>query len=77
MVKVLRLAGVVLAVWGLGLLWPEVNQVFLSWLTVVVTSLLGAMVLASVLVRRLDNSHDENGADSDQPTRPMPVSAAQ
>ena len=43
--KGLTILGVALGIWSLGLVWPEVNLVFLAWPALVTGSILGLGVL--------------------------------
>jgi NhaP-type Na+/H+ or K+/H+ antiporter len=69
--RVLKLAATGVLIWGLSLLWPEASQLFLQPMMMGITLGLLALVLASVLVRRLDRRRD--GAGQDHPSHPRPV----
>jgi hypothetical protein len=73
--KVIRILGLGFVVWGLGLLWPEVNQVLTPWAMMGATLGLGGLLLAYILVQRLDHHRHDNGAGQDHPSRPMPMAA--
>lgn len=71
--KVLRLAGLGIVIWGLSLLWPEVNQVLTPSLAIGMTLGLGLAALAYVFLQRLDHRHKGDGAGQDHLSHPIPV----
>jgi hypothetical protein len=71
--KALRLVGLGVVIWGLSLLWPEVNQVLTPWVTIGITLGLGAVALAYLLIPRLGREHNDGGAGQDHRSRPIPV----
>lgn len=71
--KVLKLAGLGIVIWGLSLLWPEVNQVLTPSVAIGMTLGLGLAALAYVLLQRLDPRHTDDEAGQDHPSRPIPV----
>jgi hypothetical protein len=66
--KMLRLVGLGIAIWGLSLLWPEVNQILTPRVVIGMTLGLGALVLAYTWAQRIDNN-----AGQDHPSHPTPV----
>ena len=65
--KGLKLVGLGIAIWGLSLLWPEVNLVLtLPVMIGVVLGLGVASLLAYVLGQRLDQRHDCNSDGAGQ-----------
>lgn len=70
--KGLKLVGLGIAIWGLSLLWPEINLVLTPLMIGLVLGL-GAITLAYVLVQRLDHGHNGDSAGQDHPSHPIPV----
>jgi hypothetical protein len=73
--RVLRFVGLGIIVWGLGLLWPQVNQLFTPPIASGIVLGLGAVAFAYVAIRRLDYGQSDNGTSQDHPSRPVPVTA--
>jgi len=75
-VKGLKFVGMGIVIWGLSLLWPEVNLVLtLPVMIGVVLGLGSAAVLAYVLGQRLDQRHDHDKAGQDHLSPDTSVSA--
>ena len=78
--KGLKLIGLGLAIWGLGLLWPdEVNQVLTPLVMIRLILGLGVIVLvAYVFDQRLGHyrDHKRGGAGQDHSSRPIPPTPA-
>ena len=78
--KGLKLIGLGLAIWGLGLLWPdEVNQVLTPLVMIRLTLGLGVIVLvAYVFDQHLGQylHHKRDGAGQDHSSRPIPPTPA-
>jgi hypothetical protein len=75
-VKGLKLVGMSAVIWGLSLLWPEVNLVLkLPIMIGVVLGLGAAALLARVLVQHLDQRHDGEEAGQDRLSPDTSVSA--
>jgi hypothetical protein len=77
--KGLKLVGLGVAIWGLGLLWPEVNRVLTP--SVMIRSVLGLGVVALVayvLDQHLDQRHDQkhDGVGQNHPPQPIPPTPA-
>jgi hypothetical protein len=72
--KLLRFAGLGIVIWGLSLLWPQVNQVLTPTVMMGMILGLGATTLAYVLIQRV-NHHDHHNSIpvQDQPSRPVPM----
>jgi F0F1-type ATP synthase assembly protein I len=69
--RVLKWVILGIAIWGLGLLWPEVNQIR-GWPVIVGLVLgLGATILVHILDKATTTGH--KGDDTRQPSRPVPV----
>jgi hypothetical protein len=71
--RALKLVGLGIALWGLSLLWPEVNWALTPPVMMGLVLGLGAAALAYVVSQRLDGRHNGDGAGQDHPTRPIPV----
>jgi hypothetical protein len=71
--KALKLVGLGILIWGLGLLWPEVNQVLTPWVTIGITLGLGALALAYISIQRPGHQHKGGDAGQDHRSRPIPV----
>lgn len=71
--RILRLVGLGVAIWGLSLLWPEVNQILTPQVAIGMTLGLGALVLAYIWAQRIDYRHNDNDAGQDHSTHPMPA----
>jgi hypothetical protein len=67
--KGLKLVGLGVAIWGLSLLWPDVNVVLTPSVMIGVVLGLGvAALLAHVLGQRLDQCHDREETGQDHPS---------
>lgn len=73
--KVIRIAGLGIAIWGLSLVWPQVNQALTPPVMIGVTLGLGVAAMGYALVRHIDYDHKGNGAGQDHSTRPIPITA--
>ncbi len=72
--KALKLAGLGIAIWGLSLVWTEVNLVLTP--SVMVGLVLGLSAVAAVYKlsqRRCPQDIDHNTTHHTHPTRPIPV----
>jgi hypothetical protein len=75
-VKGLKVVGMSVVIWGLSLLWPEVNLVLTLPIMIGVVLGLGAgALLARVLVQRLDQRHDGEEAGQDRLSPDTSISA--
>jgi len=69
LIKGLKIIGLGVVIWGLSLLWPEVNPVLTPPVMIGVVLGLGvAALLAYVLVQCLDQRPDRDGAGQDCPS---------
>lgn len=69
LMKGLKIVGLGVVIWGLSLLWPEVNLVLTPPVMIgAVLGLGGAALLARVLVQHFDQRHDRDGAGQDHPS---------
>lgn len=75
-VKLLKLAGLGVVIWGLSLIWPQANQLLTSWVMIGLALGLGAVAVAYVLLRWLDHRHEGDGTSQDHPTHPRPITVA-
>jgi hypothetical protein len=73
--KLMKLLGLGLLIWGLTLLWPEVNQFLSAWLVTGMTLGLGAVLLTYLLVQRVEHHHHNDDTGQNHPTHPMPAVA--
>jgi hypothetical protein len=74
--RLLRFAGVGIAIWGLSWLWPELNQVLAPSVMTGMILGLAATTLAYLLIQRLDYHGHENGTvEQDHPSHPTPITA--
>jgi len=74
--KGLKLVGMGVVIWGLSLLWPEVNLALTPPIMIGMVLGLGvAALLARVLVQHLDQRHDGEEAGQDHPSPDTSVSA--
>jgi hypothetical protein len=74
--KLLKLAGLGIAIWGLSLVWPEVNLALTPAVMVGLVLGLGVAALFYDLSRHPGHSHHGNSAGQDHPSRPIPVTLA-
>lgn len=76
--KGLKLVGLGVAIWGLSLLWPEVNLVLTPPVMIGVGLGLGVVVVvAYALDQHLDQCHDQkHKAGQDHPSQPTPPTPA-
>jgi hypothetical protein len=71
MTKILRIAGLGLIIWSLGLLWPELDLVLVLAIGVAAAALVGAIELLLLWREHRHQSHTNGG--SRHPSRPVPV----
>jgi hypothetical protein len=78
--KGLKLIGLGIVIWGLGLLWPdEVNQVLTPLVMIRLIPGLGVTVLVAYVFdqhRGQYRHHRRDGADQDHSPRPIPPTPA-
>lgn len=73
--KVIRIVGLGIAIWGVSLVWPQVNQALTPPVMIGLTLGLGAVALGYTWLRHIDYGHEGNGAGRDHPSRPIPITA--
>ena len=73
--RALKLAVVSLLIWGLTLLWPEINQVLRVPAMIGLSLALGAISLAYALVQRVHRPHQDPRSGQDHPSHPVPAIA--
>ncbi len=71
--RVLKLVSLGIAVWGLSLAWPEVNQVLTPSVMIGLALGLGAAALVYGLSQRSGHSHRGDSAGQDHPSHPIPA----
>jgi hypothetical protein len=71
--KVLKLAGLGIVIWGLSLIWPEVNQFLTAPVMIGMLFGLGGVTVAYVLVRRFNHDFSDKSANQDHGTQPVPL----
>jgi hypothetical protein len=80
LMKGLKVIGLGVVIWGLGLLWPdEVNQVLAPLVMIRLVLGLGVIVsVAYVFGQHLDQrrDHKRDGACQDHPSQPIPPTPA-
>jgi hypothetical protein len=79
--KLLKIVGLGIAIWGSSLLWPEVNLVLTPAVMVgLIIGFIAMIPVVGVLRRRLDQHHQQTKGDgqnhSSHPTHPIPVICA-
>jgi hypothetical protein len=73
--NVIRIVGLGIAIWGLSLIWPQVNQVLTSPAMMGGMLGLGAAAIGYTLIQHLDYHHNDDSAGQDHPSRPVPMTA--
>jgi len=73
--KILRIVGLGVVIWGLSLLWPEVNHVLRPPLLIGLALSLAAGLLAYVLSQHLRHHRSHHSNSQDHPSRPISVAA--
>ena len=73
--RVLKFVGLGIIIWGLSMVWPQVNQLLTPPIMSGIALGLGAVTFAYVTIRRLDRDQIDTGTSQDHPTHPMPVTA--
>ena len=79
--KALKIISLGLALWGLSLIWPEINQHLTEPVTLKLIGGLGLVMLAYIIAQHLDWYHDHQQHPSNQTrsskpnhvSRPVPV----
>ena len=70
--KMLRLASLGIAIWGLSLAWPEVNLMLTPSLMIGLVLGLGAAAIYG-LSQHYGHQHSDHTAGRDHPSRPIPA----
>ncbi len=71
--KMLRLASIGIAIWGLSLAWPEVNLVLTPSLMIGLVLGLGVAAAIYGLSQHHDHQHSNHTAGRDHPSHPIPA----
>jgi hypothetical protein len=71
MTKILRIIGLGLIIWSLGLLWPELDLALALMIGVAAAALFGAIELLTLWREHSHQNHTKGG--SRQPSHPVPV----
>ena len=71
--KMLRLASLGIAIWGLSLAWPEVNLMLTPSLMIGLVLGLGAAAAIYGLSQHHDHQDGDHAAGRDHPSRPIPA----
>jgi hypothetical protein len=71
--KMLRLASLGIAIWGLSLAWPEVNLMLTPSLMIGLVLGLGAAAAIYGLSQHHDHQHSNHTAGRDHPSHPIPA----
>jgi len=79
--KALKIISLGLALWGVTLIWPEINQHLTEPVTLKLIGGLGLVMLAYIIAQHLDWGHDHQQHPSNQTrsskpnhiSRPVPV----
>lgn len=74
--KALRIVGLGIAIWGLSLVWPEINLVLTPPAMIGLLLALGGAALGYLVSRRQDHHPNGDSAGQDHPTHPMPMALA-
>jgi hypothetical protein len=73
--RLLRFAGLGVALWGLSWLWPQLNQVLAPSVMTGMILVLAAATLAYLLIQRLDYHGQDQSTLEDHHTHPTPITA--
>lgn len=73
MMKILKIIGLGLLIWSLGLVWSEIDLAVVLAVLVAAVVVVGSVVLALLWWQRLDGSNHTHIGQSRQPSRPVPV----
>lgn len=73
MVRMLKIIGLGLLIWSLGLLWPEIDLALILAVLVAGVVLVGSVALAMSWWQHLDGSNHPHIGRPRQPSRPVPV----
>ncbi len=73
--RVLKFVGLGIVIWGLSLLWPQVNQLLTPPIVSGIVLGLGTVAFGYIIIRRFDHDQGDNGTSQDHPSRPIAVTA--
>ena len=73
MMKMMKIIGLGLLIWSLGLLWPEIDLALVLAVLVAAVVLVGSVALAMSWWQHLDKSNHSHIGRPRQPSRPVPV----
>lgn len=73
MMKMLKIIGLGLLIWSLGLLWPEIDLALVLAVLVAAVVAVGSIALAMSWWQRLDSPDHPHIGRPRQPSRPVPV----
>ena len=68
--KALKIISLGIAIWGLSLIWPEINQSLTGPVTINLIIGLGIVILAYVIAQHLDWYHNHHNPGQDNRSRP-------
>lgn len=74
--KALRTIGLGIVIWGLSLVWPEINLMLTPPAMIGLLLALGGTALGYLLSQRLDHNPNGDSTGQDHPTHPMPMALA-
>jgi hypothetical protein len=73
MMKTLKIIGLGLLIWSLGLLWPEIDLALVLAVLVAAVVVAGSVALALLWQQHLDGSNHTHSGRPRHPSRPVPV----
>ncbi|MCL4300087.1 MAG: hypothetical protein KJ077_30415 [Anaerolineae bacterium] len=73
MMRTLKIIGLGLLIWSLGLLWPEIDLALVLAVLVAAAVAAGSVALALLWRQHLDGSNHTHTGRPRQPSRPIPV----
>ncbi len=71
--KALKIIGLGLLIWSLGLLWPEINLALVLAVLVAAVVVLGSIALAFLWRQHLNDQDHTHRGRPQQPSHPVPV----
>jgi hypothetical protein len=74
--KAMRIVGLGIVIWGLSLVWPEINLVLTPPAMIGLLLALGGAALGYLLSQRRDHRPNGDSTGQDHPTRPLPMALA-
>ncbi|MBE7550822.1 MAG: hypothetical protein HS126_07065 [Anaerolineales bacterium] len=73
MMKTLKIVGLGLLIWSLGLLWPEIDLALVLAVLIAVVVAAGSVMLVLLWWQHLDGSNHTHTGRPRHPSRPVPV----